>query len=363
MSSSGIADGLSNALATARATPGQRRVALAIAVASLLIFVAIAPFVRTSLPRMPAFIPAYQVALFFIDLITAVLLIDQFLRLRSTGLLFLAAGYLFDALIIVPHTLTFPGAFSPTGFLRAGPQTTAWLYVFWHGGFPLFVIAYAMLRKEDGAQPRWTTSQARLLVVAAVAGVAALVAALTLLATWGHDLLPVVMQGSNYSQLVSKGVSPAVWLITLLAIVMLWRRDIRVMDLWLMLVMWIWLFDIALAAILGSSRFDLGFYAGRVFGLIAAGFLLIALIVELARMYGRTPGSAASLEEKTEAAPDTPLPPRAQDREVPVMGTASFIHGKNLVHYRALLQSGRLSDAERHTVQRLLSEEERRVPG
>jgi hypothetical protein len=44
------------------------------------------PFVRAPLPKLPAFIPAYQAALFFIDLITAVLLIDQFLRLRSTVL-------------------------------------------------------------------------------------------------------------------------------------------------------------------------------------------------------------------------------------------------------------------------------------
>jgi hypothetical protein len=41
-------------------------------------------------------------------------------------------------------------------------------------------------------------------------------------------------------------------------------------------VVWIWLFDIALAAVMGASRFDLGFYAGRIFGLIAAGFLMIA---------------------------------------------------------------------------------------
>ncbi len=46
-------------------------------------------------------------------------------RLRSIGVLVLAAGYLFDALIIVPHTLSFPGAFAAQGLLGAGPQTTA----------------------------------------------------------------------------------------------------------------------------------------------------------------------------------------------------------------------------------------------
>ena len=46
----------------------------------------------------------------------------------------------------VVHALSFPGLFSPTGLLGAGPQTTVWLYVFWHVGFALFVIAFALLR-------------------------------------------------------------------------------------------------------------------------------------------------------------------------------------------------------------------------
>jgi len=65
----------------------------------------------------------------------------------------------------------------------------------------------------------------------------------------------------------------------------LWQREQRVVDLWLMLVMWIWLFDIALAAVIGSTRFDLGFYAGRLFGLLAASFLLLTLLGETFQMY------------------------------------------------------------------------------
>ena len=154
--SEGFADQFSVALATTRATAFQKKVAIVIAGLCLLVFLGVAPFVRTPLPRMPAFIPAYQTALFFIDLITAALLIDQCLRLRSLSLLVLAAGYLFDALMIVSHTLSFPGAFSPRGLMGSGPQTTAWLYVFWHGGFPLFVMGYAVLRRSAGA-PAWAT--------------------------------------------------------------------------------------------------------------------------------------------------------------------------------------------------------------
>lgn len=69
----------------------------------------------------------------------------------------------------------------------------------------------------------------------------------TLIATVGHDQLPIVMQGGDYLLLVKKGISQAVWVLTLVAMLLPWRREQRVMDLWLILVMWIWLFDIALS--------------------------------------------------------------------------------------------------------------------
>lgn len=169
--------------------------------------------------------------------------------------------YLFDALIVVPHALSFPGAFAPTGLLGAKTQTTASLYIFWHRGFPLFVIGYAMLRTDGAARLPPSKARTAALIVISIALSAALAAALAELATWQHDLLPIVMNGGDYSLLVSKGISPAFWLITLLGMISFWSRPLRAIDLWLILVMWILLFDIALSAIIGSHRFDLGFYA------------------------------------------------------------------------------------------------------
>jgi GGDEF domain-containing protein len=61
------------------------------------------------------------------DLITEVLLFGQFNFLRSLALFVLPSGYLFTAFIAFAHALTFPGVFSPTGWLGAGARTTAWL--------------------------------------------------------------------------------------------------------------------------------------------------------------------------------------------------------------------------------------------
>jgi PAS domain S-box-containing protein len=77
------------------------------------------------------------------------------------------------------------------------------------------------------------------------------------------------------------GVVSAVWALSLAALFVLWRRRPHsVIDIWLMVVLCAWLFDIALSAILNVARFDLGFYAGRIYGLCAASFVLAVLLID-----------------------------------------------------------------------------------
>ena len=40
----------------------------------------------------------------------------------------------------------FSGHLQADGLLGAGLQNTSWLFTLWHGGFAMFVIAYALLR-------------------------------------------------------------------------------------------------------------------------------------------------------------------------------------------------------------------------
>ncbi len=183
-------------LSTVVAGRDERRLALVVVLISALGFAAALPFVRVPLAKVPAFIPSFESALLINDLITAVLLFGQFTQMRSRALLALACGYLFDALMIIPHALTFPGVFSPTGLLDAGEQTTAWLYVFWHGGFPIFVLAYAWFGGR-GATMDLLRGHARTATAYAIGGVIVVAGALTLLVTAGHDLLPVVMRGGD----------------------------------------------------------------------------------------------------------------------------------------------------------------------
>jgi len=181
----------------------------------------------------------------------------------------------------VPHALSFPRLFTLGGLIGAGPQTTAWLYMFWHAGFPLAVIGFALL--PDGARVRrpWAVlGIACGLVLASVCGA-------TLLATLGHDLLPVIMRNDGYTPMLPM-VTVVVWSLSLAAMFTLWRRPAKsVLDVWLMVVMAAWLFDIALSAVLNAGRFDLGFYVGRVFGLTGATLVLLVLLIETGAVYAR----------------------------------------------------------------------------
>ncbi len=273
-------------LATWPAGPVERRYALAVLLISLVFFAVVAPFAKQPLPQVWAFIPAYESALILNDLITAVLLFGQFRIARSKAVLVLAGGYLFTALATVAHGLSFPGLFAPGGLLGAGPQSTAWLYMFWHGGFPVFVVAYTLLR--GSARETLPASVPGGLAIAGVGLTAAVaVVAFTLLATTGHDALPAIMQGNRYTPALI-GVVSTVWLASLLALALLWwRRPHSVLDLWLMVVICAWLLDIALSAMLNAGRFDLGFYVGRVYGLLAASFVLGVLLLENGLLHAR----------------------------------------------------------------------------
>ena len=274
-------------LAPVSASPTEIRVAIVVVLLSVLALAAAVPLARLQLPQINAFIPTYESALAITDFVTALLLFGQVNRRRSRAFLALACGYLFNTAMIVLHALSFPGVFSETGLLGANNQTTAWLYVFWHGGFPLFILAYALLPAQNRASDYLHRHSGRAIALSIIA-VAVVVTALTLLATIGTDLLPKIIQKGNFTLMLTSGVSPTLIGLIATALIALWRRPGRTaLDVWLMVVVSAWLLDVTLSAVLSSSRYDLGWYAGRTYGFLAACYLLTVLLVEMNQLYGR----------------------------------------------------------------------------
>lgn len=269
--------------------------AVAVAVVVVVAFIAIAPFSDLPLAALNIFFPLLDAIVFVTDLITAVLLFSQFAISGSRPLLALATGYFFTGVIVVPHALTFTGAFSPTGLLGANIQTGSWLFIFWHIGFSASLLGYALLTTSNSARPI-SPKSARSAICWSVVGVVALTCGLTWLATAGTYLLPpIIMDANRLSPLV---IYP-IWLtilISALAFSVLAFRQRSVLDQWLMVVALVYIGELAFSGLLPSVRFSLGFYAGRVFSVIAASIVLIILLSETTRLYVHLARSHAILQ-------------------------------------------------------------------
>ena len=273
----------------AQPTAHHRRLAAIVALACAVLFLALVPFARVPLAEFPAFIAAYQSALVIIDLITASIILNQYAIVRSGALALLGGAYVFTAAMAFLHALTFPGLLAPRGALGAGEQTTAWMYIFWHGGFALFIVGYAVLKGR-----RLALSPAGAVALAITAAAAAM-----LVTTAGHDALPRIMRGNHYTGITVIALGLA-WVLSALAALVLWlRRPHSVLDLWLIVTMVAWIGEVGLAAVFNQGRFDFGFYVGRLYGLLALSVLLMVFLNEYWLLHARS--AAAETEARSEA--------------------------------------------------------------
>jgi signal transduction histidine kinase len=274
-----------------RVSPGlaQRRLALAVVLVLLLaLFLFAGPLSSTEGRRIDAFVPAYATAMFVIDSITAVLLFAQFSILRSPALLAIACGYLSTALILFPWMLTFPGIFTPGGLLGAGlQQSTHWFYITWHVGFPMLVIAYALLKDANPAKGLWHGS-VRAAIVSSVAGTAAVVGMATFVVIALDARLPrIALDPVHFSSLWYYAAGFIV-LLSGVALVELWMiRRRSVLDLWLMVVMCAYLTEVCLISFPVPVRFSNGWYAGRFCGFLSGSLVLFVLLYEITMLYAQ----------------------------------------------------------------------------
>jgi PAS domain S-box-containing protein len=151
----------------------------------------------------------------------------------------------------------------------------------WHGLFPGYVIAYALLARHERsrqAPPRFDLTLAPRWLLATAA-----LAALTLvLAAQGEAWLPRLMFGNLYASPVTQAVLLLGWVAHLAAFMVLFRatRLRRLIDLWIGVMLIAMMIDLALSAVLISGRYQLGWYVGRAYGLLAAVFVLSVLLRE-----------------------------------------------------------------------------------
>ncbi|BFH71461.1 hypothetical protein J27TS7_31870 [Paenibacillus dendritiformis] len=281
------------------ATAVQRKAALFVSIGVLAISLLISPYLDTPLPEVRPFLPVFIAWIVFGNLMTAYLLYVQF---RATGykpILLLAAAFWFAGLITIPYLLTFPGIFSDMGLLHAGPQTSIWFWVIWHGGFPFGILLYTYsLRTWKSAL---TERREKATVIAIFGTVLLVIVVLAYLLGQFRDELPVLVEQNHYGLMIRTGIGPALWLLNLLALVCLFiaTRAQSLLHLWLTMSAFMFWMDINLTLFAGE-RYSIGWYAARFNSFVSSTALLTVFFHELNQLYFRLMQSQAALKQSQE---------------------------------------------------------------
>lgn len=282
-------------------SPGQKSFAMVLVVVLGVACALTAPHARTPLSHTEVFLPAYAAATLINEVVTSVLIFALYLVQPSRAVLALGAGYLFAGLSVLPWAASFPGVFDALGF-QPGLQGTAFVAAIRRLSFPVFLIAYALLKDRPSDRlPGGGRAPGKSILVSA-----ALVCGGTALLTWaafmGDAWLPRLMQDTRNVAGLWEFVPPTALVLYALAGALLWLRRRSVLDLWLLVVLVTLVIEILLLSYLaGGTRLSVGWWAGRLYGLVSASTVLAALLVETTILYGRVARSVLQEHQQRDA--------------------------------------------------------------
>ena len=282
--------------------PSRNEIRLSLTIVGLMLcaLFLVLPTRDIQLREVGAYIPIVDSIMFVSELITAALLFAQAAVFRSRALTVLATGFVFAALLLVPHLLTFPGVFAADGLLGAGVNTTAWLYTIRRATLPIAVIAYVLLRQADASSQPGAERSGESITLWVWSAII-LAATVTLVTTSGHEWLPPFFRNHvDRHQPFAFAYHFMVFLLCFIAAGFLFRKRESVLDMWLLVALSGWLIQ-ALLNVLIQSRFTVGWYG--LFGLMLASDLVVilALIAETSWLYSRLALSTAARNREREA--------------------------------------------------------------
>lgn len=274
----------------------ERRIALGIITLLLAGAAAVAPVASVQLGRVDSFVPALQTTLCAAELTTAILLFSQYISRPQSALLALGSGYIASGLFAFLHSLNFPGAYASTG-LFGGPDTGAWLYCFWHIGFPLSVLAYLLLRDRGGGESL-DRSPLRTIVLVVVSTLAA-IAAITCAVSASTSILPALYEADLRTQTpFTSYLTGSILLLNVISLVLMFRRQRTTLDLWLVIALFTALPDLLLPTVLSAPRFSVAWYAARGYALITSIAVLSLLLTETMTLYQRLASAVVSARQE-----------------------------------------------------------------
>jgi diguanylate cyclase (GGDEF)-like protein/PAS domain S-box-containing protein len=287
---------------TANTLALRRSAQFALAIGLLAAFVV--AYGPVKLPVFPQFATFHAGFVLLADGVTAYLLFGQFRYRRQPSYAALGCAYLFNAAIMVPFLLSFPGALKAQGPLLGGSQSAVWVWIFWHLFFPLLAVLSLEIERRF---PSARASKGRVVpfLAASVGGTLALVAAIAFAVIEFHEQLPVLIVGNATQPLSSLSYAifgPIAAVASAIAAGLAWWRGWRtrsILHIWLAVALTAFLADVATG--LGShGRYTVGWYGGRVESMIAGSVLLMAFLDEINSLYRRLGRTMGDLQRSNE---------------------------------------------------------------
>jgi diguanylate cyclase (GGDEF)-like protein len=233
---------------------------------------------------MPTFVPVVASIWAAAELLTAYLLISQFLVNGVRLFLALGAAFTFSGLLTLPYLASFPGALGSPG-PADGRQIAVVIWSTWHLVFPAIVAAGLALDHGTGARilDRARMRGDAVLVLTLVTSVCI---ALTAATVAFRGVLPTLVAPGGFTPLFGFAVVPTIAVANVtVALLALRRRPLTALHVWLAVALAVAALDAGLQAV--GGRYSPSWYVGKALTLTTASVLLFALLAEVAALYRR----------------------------------------------------------------------------
>src|SRR4029453_13085641 len=162
---------------------------------------AVIPFAENPGPKVPAIILLFGATVLATELPTSLLLFVRFRANPHWSLLILGSAFLYSALMVVLHVLTFPGAVLTDQTLIGGSrQASSYIFVFWVIGFALLTFV-SVIFETCASRHQFALERVDRAVSTPVSALSVVVLSITLIAILLGDHLPALMRGSSWTGL------------------------------------------------------------------------------------------------------------------------------------------------------------------
>lgn len=267
----------------ARASARQRRIAGITGVLLVVWGLVLTPFANYPWVAVPGYMTAFGTAMLVTNMLLAALLFNRGAAEHSAETVKLGSAYLLVAAIFLPLMAAFPGAFV-NGNIIGEPVSAVWLWCFWHGGFAMLILRYALgVQRRAAGQPTKRAWPKRECL-----GVVVTVVVLASSATVGLPWLPALsVNGKTFFEGPMQFIAWVVLAINVLALYSTLRIPNKTSEqLWLTVGMIAACMDVWLT-FHGTNRFSVGWYMAKVGGLFTSIVVLMSLYVDLTSLYRR----------------------------------------------------------------------------